>query len=297
MALNAVEFGRYVTKLRRSQMPPEGSNQEMLGWTRAYLGELAGGLTEKQIYDIETGKSGLRNLSSYLDKVERLGKAFHLSEHEKVAFYAKAGFVYKTDSPILDEAFLKHLLVQTTFPVIARTKLWDIVAFNTYYMTVFGYTDKVVNQLRTEDLGTNLLRLLFKPAPTAYSYLNRPFWREQTVWSFKLNSFPYIHTERYNLIVDTMKRTNPFKHYWDSADPSASEQDEQKYLTTTIKHEEFGQIALFSLRIPSIYLPEFLIISLYVPTIESEGNYAKLRETVRHNEVAFFDPLPLGYEK
>ncbi len=280
-------FGALVAKLRKNNNSAEEFTQKTLG-ERAKI-------STRNVSRIEQGQ--VVNLYSYLSK---LAEAFQLTELEKVEFYATAGYVYVPEPKKEDRAFLRRLLERFTHPASVRTPLWDFVAFNRYHAVLFGYTQEDLMRM-DQGLGPNLLRVLFDPEFQEHHYGGRAAeWGSLSLtvaaWKFRIASFKYQHTKRYQQIVDGVGKYRGFGLAWHGSltiDEHWEGDVSARQPTVHVHHPAFGRMEFYTLNVPQRDLTEELNVTVYVPVASSADAYDKLRKQVTDNAVYFFREQPV----
>ncbi len=276
-------FGELVKSLRKARTYLD-ENAYPRQWSQEKLAKEAG-LSARQIARIEQGV--VADLRPYL---EALATAFKLTEQEKKAFYAEAGYVYTMSHQSYDEEELRILLEQLPYPASVRTPLWDFVAVNAYHRIIRGMTPEVVDILNEEPLGPNLLWLLFDARfHEANTNIHHTNWQAESIWAFRATSFRYVRTRRYRFLVNELKQIPGFAQAWQIAEklPEFGDRSQRRRPTSKIYTAEFGEMAFLSLRIPSRYFGD-LEVSVYVPLADSETRYQAFRDSVTDQDVTFF---------
>ena len=284
-----LDFGKFVQALRKQRIYFD-RNEYPKQWSQEKLAEEAD-LTVRQVSRIEQGQ--VTNLLPYL---EPLATAFNLTEMEKVAFYAKAGYVYQARQHHDNRTELATLLSQLPYPASVRTPLWDFVAINAYHRVIRGDTDEVIDKLHDDERGPNLLWLLFDPQFEATNAtIHEGNWQAEAIWSFRATSFSHVATKRYRFLINEMKRFPDFDRAWRLSNelPDFARNPEQRRRPTSkIAHLEFGVMEFMSLRLPHRYFGQ-TEVSVYVPTEDSQAPYLQFRESIATNDVTFFPERPL----
>lgn len=305
--MNAVYFGQLVRAMRkeRSYVDENGRKkswtQEMLAQHtlpgRAFSNAATRGLTTRQIRDIEDGTVRVLRPSIH---IEPLARAFHLSEAQKIEFYAAAGFIYlaaATDNTAttFDPAVMTTFLRQLPYPVGVFTPLGDILAFNAYFRAVYGYSTEALRALREDDIGANILRVYFEPIfhpKTVFGGARK--WREQaerSVRAFRVLSLRYMTTKRYHQIVNYMQGFPEFVGFWELCEGDVL--DEHNLMVSPfvqIYHPQWGELTFMKFNIPPLYLGHNLVIFGHFPIAESEPRYQTFKVSVRLNDVDTFSP-------
>lgn len=285
-------FGKHVQWWRSQKIDFDDERGRNKLWTQEKLAQESG-LSPNIIRNIEQGK--VRFLEPHL---EPLAKAFKLTEIQKIEFYAKAGLTYHPPNiSEKDREYLKQQLEKIHFPTVARTPVWDIIAFNEYHRIIWGYTEKQLKLLKNSDegIGANLLRVRFDPAFSSLAPTpnRRP---EVIVWAFRSSSAFYSDTERYGQILKYMRKFDSFNRAWQLSENLFADQIEGTYLdpiTRIATPSVNTPIEYMSLRIPERYFGTRLDISVYIPTALSEATYQNLRTQVKKNEVYSFKEYDL----
>jgi transcriptional regulator with XRE-family HTH domain len=292
----AEEFGQYVAALRMDRDYLTDKKQ-LKKWTQKYLAEKAQ-LTKKQISDIEQGR--FANWAAFHDKVVRLSNAFGLNEKQKTDFYAKAGFVYSSPKAPIDRTSLKNFLEEIPYPAMVRNPIWDYIAFNRFHIATFNFTEEVLHRLDSEpELGANNLRMIYDDSFLAQTSVKHERWHQEVIETFRLHSFPYIHTKRYQTLIGRLKeRYSTFRTMWALFQATGETMPAAAVTPRTthsiIRNQVVGEISFMSMRIVSIYVPDNLLVTVYMPSSpKDEEKFQSLRKTVPTNNVHFFREYPL----
>lgn len=285
------DFGAYIKALRLQRLFFDEHNFQRQ-WTQQHLADQAG-LSVRQIARIEQNE--VVKLEPLLDQ---LATAFQLSAAEKVEFYAQAGYVYAHEADPLPPEQIEHLLSQLHYPALARTPVWDIVAFNEYHRVLWGYTPQQLTLLDSGDLGPNLLRVLFDPDFGFRDLMGTEAeWHSrmgQNILSFRQVSFPYVATSRYRQIIRIMRqRYRDFSILWDLSE-RAGINPTRTMPFTTIYQPAGDPIRVMSLRVSPRFLGKDVFISAYVPLRIDDEAYQQRHRGIRENRVYFFRDQPLG---
>jgi transcriptional regulator with XRE-family HTH domain len=283
------DFGAYIKTLRLQRLFFDENNFQRQ-WTQQHLADEAG-LSVRQIARIEQNE--VVKLEPLL---EALAQAFQLSEAEKVEFYAQAGYVYAQEVDQTHRERIERLLGELHYPALARTPLWDIVAFNEYHRVLWGYTSQQLVLLDSGDLGPNLLRVLFDPQFGFRDMMGSTAdWQRsmcQNMVSFRQVSFPYVATSRYRQILRLLQqRYRDFSILWD-----LSEREELHHIRTmpfTTIHFPGGEpISVMSLRVSPRFLSKDVFISAYIPLRIDDAAYQQQHANISENRVYFFRDQP-----
>lgn len=293
-----VEFGEFVRTLRKRERITQEELAEHLN--HAVDDAAVGSINKDHISRIERGKVGIVALQKY---IEALAACFRLTEAEKNVFYAKANIIYKGSSketPTQDNRHniirkeIERIFTHIRYPCFARTRLWDILAFNTYLCEVFGYDDEKRKILQTPPLQSNLLRILFDDRFHNADYIGGDVkWRENAMRSlraFRRESFRFVGTPRYNVIMNEMNKNRRFRAYWElSMDDDEASSAKVARPEAQVYHP-IGIINFWSLRTAPKFLGADIDISVYVPVDTKQDTYQKLQSTIQGgNQTYFFD--------
>ncbi len=291
----AEDFGHFVAELRRQRTFFNEANI-LKTWTQDYLGQRAG-LSKKQISDIEVGK--FANWASFFDKVNRLAKAFGLNEDEKAVFYAKAGFVYETMPQQVDKDRLRSFLEGIPYPTIVRNPIWDFIAFNGLHITTWNFTVDALRELDQCSVGANNLWMVFDDHFLPQTSVKHDLFYQQVIETFRMHSFPYIHTQRYkNLITGLHEGSSIFRRMWALYQSTGETPDNElatpRHTSSKILNHKMGELEFFSMRFSSIYIPDTLLVTVYMPrNDETEEKLRHIRNMVKRNQVHFFREFEL----
>lgn len=285
------EFGKLVKSLRK-QRTYFDENQYPRQWSQQKL-SAESGLSVRQIARIEQG-----TVVDLKEHLEKLAAAFGLTETEKIAFYAEAGYVYSIEQKGGRQESLRVLLEQLPYPATVRNPLWDFVAMNAYHWMLRGFNQEALRELDEGDLGPNLLRVLFDPYfQQASTAVNEKNIRVEAVWAFRAASFRYVRTKRYRFLINELKRYPEFERAWrlsESLPDYGSENAERRQPVSRIDLPRFGEMELLSLRLPQRYFGE-IEVAVYVPLASSEQQYQTFRDSVAQNSVTFFRERPFDW--
>ncbi len=288
------DFGRLVQSFRdERRMAGNGHH-----WTREYLAQqtTANGhhLSVHQIRDIEKGNVALLRPELH---IEPLATAFGLQGAAKAEFYAAAGYICQDDELPLDQGIIEQFLTQLAYPIAVFTPLGDIIAFNSYYAELYGYTGEALDALRyAEGIHANILRVYFEPVFRPLEvFCGKHKWREQAergVRAFRVLSIRYVATRRYRQILEYMKSCLQFVRIWEIC--NNFEREGENLLVNpnvTLKHPDFPEMSFMKLHMPQPYLGSNNIVFGHLPICGSELVFQQFRETITDNRVYFF-PLP-----
>ena len=292
------KFGTLVKILRRERRYINHKNQNR-ALSREELAKLIkdnGGseLTASQIRHIEEGNVVLLKPEAH---VEPLANGLELSDAAKVGFYAEAGFVYEEGNIEPNRDQIEYFLTQLDYPVAVFSPLGDIIAFNTYYAEIYGYTGDTMAFLRQGKIGANILRVYFEPEFRPKEvFCGEVKWRQQAEWSvraFRVLSLRHRVRERnrYSEILKYMMslKNSEFKIIWEiSIDYERQDTDLLVDPVVSLKHSTFGEISFMKLSIPQPYLGYNLIIFGHFPTHHSQNAYQRFHKTIQRNEVHWF---------
>lgn len=293
------EFGRFVRTLRKRERITQEELAEQLNEV-VDRDDNEGDINKDHISRIERGAIGIIALEKYIDV---LAQCLHLSEAEKTVFYAKANIIYK--SPVKETLShtkyrdivrqeIERIFTNIRYPCFARTRLWDILAFNTYLCEIFGYDEETRKRLQQPPLKSNLLRILFDKQFNNAQYVGGDVkWRENAMRSlkaFRRESFRFVGTPRYNEIMDGMNKNRQFRAYWElSMDDDDTPSNKVARPEAQIYHP-IGIIKFWSLRTAPKFLGDDIDISVYVPLDATEDIYQDLQKSIAGvNQTYFFD--------
>jgi transcriptional regulator with XRE-family HTH domain len=284
--MNAQAFGQLVRSMRRQRLHLD-SKREFRQWSRAHLAALSG-LSERQIRRIEQGE--VINLYPLL---AGLADAFGLTELERPAFYAQAGYLYSPANFEPDMELLDSLLRQIEYPVYIRTPLWDFVAFNRYSARLWGYDDPAVLALFDEEpLGANMLRTVFDPRFEHKRYKGgEANWYEDAqrcILGFRTTSFQYGHTRRYQQILDGLRAYPEFERHWLLSERLPNDTFSPSSPTLEVHHPVYGRMDFISTRLPARYIGGQVDAAVYVPLASSDAAFQRLHEDIASNQVYRF---------
>lgn len=293
------EFGRFVRTLRkRERITQEELAQQLNDLVES--DESEGEINKDHISRIERGAIGIIALQKY---IEVLAQCLHLTEAEKSVFYAKANIIYKSpDEEELGQATRKNIIrteierifTHIRYPCFARTRLWDILAFNSYLCEIFGYDAATRERLQQAPLKSNLLRILFDKQFNNATYVGGEVkWRENAMRSlraFRRESFRFVGTPRYKEIMDGMNKNRQFRAYWElSMDDGDTPSNKVARPEAQIYHS-IGIIKFWSLRTAPKFLGDDIDISVYIPQDATEDIYRNLQDSISGvNQTYFFD--------
>jgi hypothetical protein len=236
--------------------------------------------------------------------LEVLAKALRLTELQKVEFYAAGGFLYRPVEKTDYHKLIGKLLGQHCFPSLLTTPLADIVAFNAYYQVLYGHTQAHIHALRTGPLGANALRIFFDDAFERKVYRGGlEGWREalkRSVYLFKISSLRYVATERYQQIVNELRRMYQpeFDYFWRLTEKEMTGPHEAVIdPTIRICHPEFGVMSFLVLRIPQDFIGQQAFCSVFLPLNPGHGRYDQLRQQIQKNSITVFDVPEFGNEQ
>lgn len=189
--------------------------------------------------------------AKYRIKLEGIADALELSERQKEALFAKAGFAYQPQPVIgnLDE--LIGILHDIHLPASIRTPLWDYVAFNSSYKSLWSYSDEYIAKLEKGTFGPNLLRIIFDPDFADRTVPIGESWKSGVVETFRALSFPFIATQRYQEIIKCAFEFKEFRVLWSLSSAYDNRQPNlYRQATNHLVHPNLGRITTLSLRIP-----------------------------------------------
>lgn len=274
---------------KRDEIPWRFRELPTKPWTQEYLAEVSK-IKIRTIRRIVKGEKV--KLGPYL---ERLAQAFDLTESQKIEFYATAGYFYEP-APPSDETFdtLYRKIEVKAYPATVRNALWDFLFINPLHATVRGMTSDVIQILKDNPIGPNLLLILFDPQFQGTNTSHRlPGWDVLAIRSFRRSSFRYKNTDRYQLIVEHLQQFSSFRTAWGKSfeDEIVMSLRETVMWNFSMSHPEFGLIRFASYREP---LDDFIhTLSVYVPIADSEINYLEFSATVPTRKPIIFQPPPL----
>ena len=293
------EFGKFLRTLRKRERITQEELAEQLNQV-VTSDDDTDLINKDHISRIERGIIGIIALQKYIDP---LAQCLRLTKAEKVVFYAKANIIYKDpQASILTQANRKTIIrdeIQRIFthiryPCFARTRLWDMLAFNTYLCEIFGYDQQKRDLLQKPPLKSNLLRILFDEKFNNAEYVGgESKWRENAMRSlraFRRESFRFVGTTRYKEIMDEMNKNRRFRAYWE-----LSMDDEDTPSTKVARPEAkiynpLGIINFWSLRTAPKFLGDDIDISIYIPVDTTQDRYQQLQDNIAApNQTYFFD--------
>jgi len=295
---NFAEFGKFVRTLRKRERITQ---EELAEW----LNEVVGGdedgraINKDHISRIERGAIGIIALQKY---IHALAQCLRLTEAEKVVFFAKANIIYKgsekeevkqADRKNVIRHEIERIFTHVDYPCFARTRLWDILAFNSYLCEVFGYDEKMRKTLQKPPLKSNLLRILFDEQFNNADYVGGEVkWRENVMRSlkaFRRESFRFVGTPRYEEIMKEMNKNRRFRAYWELS--MEDEMPSSKVARPEAQiYNPVGIINFWSLRTAPKFLGDDIDISIYVPVDTKQDIYQKIQSSIQGgNQTYFFD--------
>ena len=296
---NFEEFGKFVRTLRKRERITQ---EELATWLNETGHDENGELINKDhISRIERGKIGIVALEKYIDA---LAQCLRLTEPEKVVFFAKANIIYtgagsekedikQTERIKVIRHEIERIFTHIRYPCFARTRLWDILAFNSYLCEIFGYDETKRKILQKPPLKSNLLRILFDEQFENADYVGGDVkWRENAMRSlkaFRRESFRFVGTPRYEEIMHEMNKNRRFRAYWelsmDDETPAARVARPEAQI-----YNPAGIIKFWSLRTAPKFLGDDIDISIYVPLDTKQEIYQKVQSSIQGgNQTYFFE--------
>lgn len=295
---NFEEFGKFVRTLRKRERITQ---EELAEW----LSELVGGdengkaINKDHVSRIERGAIGIIALQKYINA---LAECLRLTEPEKVVFFAKANIIYRepekkelkrADRKNVIRHEIERIFTHVDYPCFARTRLWDILAFNSYLCAVFGYDEKMRKMLQKPPLKSNLLRILFDEQFNNADYVGGEVkWRENVMRSlkaFRRESFRFVGTPRYEEIMNEMNKNRRFRAYWELSMEDETPSSKVARPEAQI-YNPVGIINFWSLRTAPKFLGDDIDISIYVPVDTKQEIYQKVQLSIQGgNQTYFFD--------
>ena len=288
--VNKKYLGQYLKELRRQR-----------GWTQKELAEKTWALTEaktgslsiKQIQDLEQGRK-----THIIPKVHLwpLVRAFQLIDAEAIELYRRADSHYPERKKKGSLKYLERLLGRIQYPANVKTRLWDFVMFNAYHFELWGYTNELFDALndRKDPLNPNLLRILFDPSIDKEIHVKsrmggEDMWHKETICSlrsFRAATAEYITTGRYRQIIKGAndRYFSIFGPIWDLSRHKFKDSSpiSEPPAIATVDHPDpdIGRMYFLALRLPAKVSGHDLDATIYMPMVESEESYRKLRASV-----------------
>lgn len=292
------EFGRFVRTLRKRERVTQEELATQVNDILQYEDDETE-INKDHISRIERGAIGIIALQKY---IEVLAQCLHLSEAEKAVFYAKANIIYKSpeketlsliNHKNIIRTEIERIFTNIRYPCFARTRLWDILAFNSYLCEVFGYDEATREQLQKPPLKSNLLKILFDKQFKNAQYVGGEVkWRENAMRSlkaFRRESFRFVGTPRYKEIMDGMNKNRQFRAYWELSMDDDTPSTKIARPEAQVYHP-IGIIKFWSLRTAPKFLGNNIDISVYIPQDATEDIYQDLQDSIHGmNKTYFFD--------
>lgn len=296
--MSAKAFGELVRALREDRWFYDDQGRRLI-WTRRELarrtqtisaGSGVYALTEHNVRDIESGNVALLRPDRH---IEPLAHALELTEHQKVEFYAVAGYVYSIASECVSDNQVERLLQWHTFPATAFDSFGDILGFNHYLYLLYGHSPQSIELLNDGSMGPNLLVAYFDPIFNSRVYLGgSDNWEAQILrhlLAFRTRVFRCRATWRYRDILRGVRHYPEFQRLWNIAENQEhGRADFAVNPVVRVYHPHFGEMEFLMVHVPPSYVGQDVIVSIHIPTHASQQNYARLQACVSENRIYRF---------
>ena len=254
-------------------------------------------LTTKLLGKIERAEKALLDY----EIVGILADALELEGIARSEFFAYAGLLMTSeaqDNSLSYESLIADFYASLTIPAFVHDSLFNLHSVNSYAFAAFEIKAENFERALFESGGPNILRILFAPqfsAKTAWVGVEQ--WLPYVEWHvylFRLQSKHLISTDRYQILVKTLKMMPHFKDVWSTVEkpnfkpnfslPTVFAPAGKSRLQFTIANIYISKIIMSDLEM-MLYSPADPATKQYVDAIASKVTHSFVRFNIQKSRI------------
>jgi len=290
--MNPKHFGKLLAHLRKEQYDETGQP-----YTQKYLAQRIG-VSPAVISNLERGEK----ITLEPDILPRLADALRMSMRERREFLLAAARIEEQDmlSCTTEESLASALNVLKTLalPAFLVDTYDNILAVNPSILTLFEYSDSLIQQAGQRFAGYNVLRFVFSTnSPFRSSLLNeRESYLLQSIAFFRAITLPWRATSYYARLMTAFKTEPEMQPFCAALAQNASPGQDAVFedKSVTLQHQRFGQIKFYSPPLAEIPSPAgSLHLIAYLPADQPTGRVFARLARQNYGQITLLESFPV----